>query len=228
MKAEYQEKLIDLLLETKALKFGEFTLKSGRESPFFMNLGEVNDGEGLNELGGIYAEAVYDLFGDEPTVFFGPAYKGIPLAVATAMQYQWLYDADHVGFCSNRKEAKDHGDSGILLGRKLRDGDKVVIVEDVVTSGSSVDEAVEIIRQQAKVKILGLIVAFDRHEYGKDPSKTALQEIAEEYKFGAHGIINMSHVVDQLLEYDELDTQVLREIQAYYAMYGPEGEEGFL
>ncbi len=163
---EYKKEFVSFMFRCNALKFGDFTLKSGRKSPFFMNAGAYVTGSQLTELGRYYAKAIHDNFGLEFDVLFGPAYKGIPLAVATCMALNELYGKE-VRYCANRKEIKDHGDKGILLGSKLEDGDRVIMIEDVTTSGKSMEETVPIVRAQAKVDIKGLIVSLDRHEKGK-------------------------------------------------------------
>ncbi len=144
----YKQEFIEFMVESDVLKFGEFTLKSGRKSPFFMNAGAYVTGTQLRRLGRYYAEAVKNSYGMDFDVLFGPAYKGIPLAVTTAAAFSELYGKD-VRYCSNRKEVKDHGDTGILLGSKLNDGDRVVIIEDVTTSGKSIEETFPIIKAQA-------------------------------------------------------------------------------
>ena len=135
---DYKKEFVSFMLDAKALKFGDFTLKSGRKSPFFMNAGAYVTGKQLHELGRYYAKAIHDNFGLDFDVLFGPAYKGIPLAVVTALAIDELYGKE-VRYCSNRKEVKDHGDTGILLGSKLKDGDRVIMIEDVTTSGKSME-----------------------------------------------------------------------------------------
>ena len=169
------------MLESKVLKFGEFTLKSGRKSPFFMNAGGYVTGTQLKKLGEYYAKAIYAKYGLDFDVLFGPAYKGIPLAVATTMAISELYGVD-IRYCSNRKEVKDHGDVGILLGSKIKDGDRVVIIEDVTTSGKSIEETFPIIQAQGNVEIKGLMVSLNRMEKGKG-TQSALDEIREKYGF---------------------------------------------
>ncbi len=174
---QYKQEFIEFMVESQVLKFGDFTLKSGRKSPFFMNAGAYVTGTQLRRLGEYYAKAIHDNYGLDFDVLFGPAYKGIPLSVATAMAISELYGKD-VRYCSNRKEVKDHGDTGILLGSKLKDGDRVVIIEDVTTSGKSIEETFPILKAQADVKICGLIVSLNRMERGKG-DKSALEEIQE-------------------------------------------------
>lgn len=220
----YQEEFIRFLAETGVLRFGEFTLKSGRKSPFFMNAGGFVTGDALHRLGNFYAHAILDAFGLPFDVVFGPAYKGIPLAVITAMALQERYQKE-VRYCANRKEAKDHGDAGVLLGSPLHDGDRVLIVEDVTTSGASIEETVPILRAQADVTIVGEIVMLDRQEHGEDPKKSALLQIEERFGFPVRAIVTMSDVVETLYG-QEVNGEVLiddarkRAIGEYYATYG--------
>ena len=193
----YKQEFIDFMVESDVLKFGEFTLKSGRKSPFFMNAGAYETGSQLRRLGQYYARAIHDAYGLDFDVLFGPAYKGIPLAVATVMAISRLYGVD-VRYCANRKEVKDHGDTGILLGSKLKDGDRVVIIEDVTTSGASMAETVPILRAQANVEILGLMVSLNRMEVGLEGKGSALDEIREKYGFEAGAIVTMDEVVSYL------------------------------
>lgn len=159
----YKKEFIEFMVDSGVLKFGEFTLKSGRKSPFFMNAGAYVTGAQLRRLGEYYAKAIHENFGDDFDVLFGPAYKGIPLSVATTIAYSALYGKE-IRYCSNRKEVKDHGDVGILLGSKLKDGDRVVILEDVTTSGKSIEETFPILMEQAKVEVKGLMVSLNRME----------------------------------------------------------------
>ena len=184
---QYKQEFIDFMIASDVLKFGDFTLKSGRKSPFFMNAGAYVTGTQLRKLGEYYAKAIHDNYGLDFDVLFGPAYKGIPLSVAATMAISELYGKD-VRYCSNRKEAKDHGDTGILLGSRLKDGDRVVIIEDVTTSGKSIEETFPIIRAQADVEIKGLIVSLNRCERGKG-EKSALEEIRELYGFPTAAIV---------------------------------------
>lgn len=215
---QYKKEFIEFMLSCDVLKFGDFTLKSGRKSPFFMNAGLYVTGRQLTELAHYYAKAIHDQFGDDFDVLFGPAYKGIPLTVATSMAYYELYGKE-IRYCSNRKEIKDHGDTGILLGSKLKDGDRVIMIEDVTTSGKSMEETVPIVRSQADVEIKGLIVSLNRNEKGKG-NKTALSEIEDLYGFKAAAIVSMPEVVEILKERNALDADLLSRIDAYYAEYG--------
>jgi len=220
----YKQKFIEFMVESDVLKFGEFTLKSGRKSPFFMNAGAYVTGAQLHRLGEFYAEAVHDNFGLDFDVLFGPAYKGIPLSVTTAIALSELYGKE-VRYCSNRKEVKDHGDTGILLGSKLCDGDRVLIIEDVTTSGKSIEETFPIIKAQADVEVKGLMVSLNRMEVGKSGGKCALDEIRDLYGFEARAIVTMEEVVEYLYnkEYNGkviIDDTLKAAIDAYYKQYG--------
>jgi len=219
----YKSEFIQFMVDSKVLKFGDFTLKSGRKSPFFMNAGSYVTGTQLMKLGEYYAKAIHDRYGDDFDVLFGPAYKGIPLSVATTIAYSKLYGKE-IRYCSNRKEVKDHGDAGILLGSNLKDGDRVVVIEDVTTSGKSMEETIPIVRAQADVTIVGLMVSLNRQERGKG-DKGALDEIKELYGFETEAIVSMDEVVEYLYN-REIDGSVLiddgmkEKIDAYYAQYG--------
>ena len=220
---QYKQEFIEFMVESQVLKFGDFTLKSGRKSPFFMNAGAYVTGTQLRRLGEYYAKAIHDNYGLDFDVLFGPAYKGIPLSVATAMAISELYGKD-VRYCSNRKEVKDHGDTGILLGSKLKDGDRVVIIEDVTTSGKSIEETFPILKAQADVKICGLIVSLNRMERGKG-DKSALEEIQETYGFPANAIVTMEEVVERLYNREcagqiVIDGSLKAAIDTYYQQYG--------
>ena len=219
----YKSEFIDFMIESDVLKFGDFTLKSGRKSPFFMNAGAYVTGTQLRKLGEYYAKAIHDNYGLDFDILFGPAYKGIPLSVATTMAISELYGKD-IKYCSNRKEVKDHGDTGILLGSKIKDGDRVVIIEDVTTSGKSIEETFPIIKAQADVEIKGLMVSLNRCERGKG-EKSALQEIEELYGFPANAIVSMEEVVEYLYNRTHdgkiiIDDAMKASIDAYYAQYG--------
>lgn len=220
---QYKQEFIEFMVDCNVLRFGEFTLKSGRKSPFFMNAGLYVTGAQLEKLGEYYAKAIHDNYGDDFDVLFGPAYKGIPLSVATTMAYHRLYGKE-IRYCSNRKEAKDHGDAGILLGSPIKDGDKVVIIEDVTTSGKSIEETFPIIQAQGDVTIKGLMVSLNRMERGKG-EKSALVEIQEKYGFPANAIVSMLDVVEHL--YNKpcngkvvIDDEIKAAIDKYYEEYG--------
>lgn len=221
----YKQEFIDFMVESSVLKFGDFTLKSGRKSPFFMNAGAYVTGSQLKRLGEYYAKAIHAAYGDDFDVLFGPAYKGIPLAVVTAMAYSELYGKE-IRYCSDRKEEKDHGaDKGSFLGSKLKDGDRVVMIEDVTTSGKSMEETVPKVKGAAEVTIVGLMVSLNRMEVGKGGEKCALDEVKDLYGFETNAIVTMEEVVEclynkpcrgQILINDEMKAS----IDAYYEQYG--------
>lgn len=219
----YKQGFIEFMVESEVLKFGDFTLKSGRKSPFFMNAGAYVTGAQLKKLGRYYAEAIHDRFGDDFDVLFGPAYKGIPLSVATVIAFDELYGKE-IRYSSNRKEEKDHGDTGILLGSKLKDGDRVVIIEDVTTSGKSIEETYPILKAQGNVTVKGLMVSLNRCEKGKGEI-TALEEVSKLYGFPTAAIVSMEEVVSYLHKKEIagrvlIDEEVKARIDAYYEEYG--------
>lgn len=220
---QYKQEFIDFMVESEVLKFGEFTLKSGRKSPFFMNAGAYVTGSQLRKLGGCYAKAIHDRFGLDFDVLFGPAYKGIPLSVAASMAFSELYGKE-IRYCSNRKEAKDHGDAGVLLGSSLKDGDRVVIIEDVTTSGKSIEETYPILKAQGALELKGLIVSLNRMERGTG-EKSALEEISDRYGFETASIVSMDDVVEHLYNRPcqgriVIDDTIKAAIDAYYGRYG--------
>lgn len=221
---QYKQEFIEFMVDSRVLKFGEFTLKSGRKSPFFMNAGAYVTGAQLKKLGEYYAKAIHENYGDDFDVLFGPAYKGIPLSVATTIAYSELYGKE-IRYCSNRKEVKDHGDVGILLGSNLKDGDRVVIIEDVTTSGKSIEETFPILKAQANVEIKGLMVSLNRMEKGLGGEMSALAEIKQKYGFDAHAIVTMEEVVEHLYNQPYkgevyIDDTLKSAIDAYYEVYG--------
>lgn len=226
---QYKKDFIDFMVECNVLKFGSFTLKSGRQSPFFMNAGAYVTGKQLLKLGEFYAKAIHDNFGDDFDVFFGPAYKGIPLAVVTSVAYYNLYGKE-VKYCSDRKEEKDHGaDKGSLLGYKIQDGDRVIIIEDVTTSGKSIEETYPKIKAQetkeGAIKIVGEIVSLNRMERAPDTTKAALDVITQKYGFPARAIVSMDDVIEYLYTNGDkkiITDQIKKELDSYYEKYGAE------
>lgn len=219
----YKEEFIEFMIDCEVLKFGDFVTKSGRKTPFFVNTGFYRTGSQLARLGKYYARAIKDAFGLEFDVLFGPAYKGIPLTVTTSVAISEEYGKD-VKYCSNRKEIKDHGDKGILLGSPISDGDKVVIIEDVTTAGTSIRETLPIIKEQGKVDVLGLVVSVDRMERGTG-SKSALAEITETFGLKTTAIVTMGEVVEHLYNKPYkgkiiIDDSLKNAIDEYYKQYG--------
>lgn len=221
---QYKQEFIEFMVDSRVLKFGDFTLKSGRKSPFFMNAGGYVTGTQLIRLGEYYARAIHEHYGDDFDVLFGPAYKGIPLSVAAAMAYSRLYGKD-IRYCSNRKEIKDHGDVGIMLGSRLQDGDRVVIIEDVTTSGKSIEETWPILMAQGNVEVRGLIVSLNRMEKGQGGTVSALEEIRERYGIETRAIVTMGEVVEYLYNRPcqgqiYIDDTIKAAIDRYYEEYG--------
>ena len=221
----YKQEFIDFMVESDVLKFGEFTLKSGRTSPFFMNAGAYVTGEQLKRLGEYYARAIHDNFGLDFDVVFGPAYKGIPLSVVTAIALHDLYGKE-VKYCSDRKEVKDHGaDKGGMLGHVLADGDRVIMVEDVTTSGKSIDETYPKLKAAADVQVKGLIVSLNRMEVGRGGIHTAQREIQDRYGFPVASIVSMAEVIERLHGHEidgrvVIDDAIKARLDAYYERYG--------
>ena len=221
---DYKKEFIEFMIDCNVLRFGDFVTKSGRNTPFFVNTGFYRNGTQLRKLGQYYAKAIEQSFGLSFDVLFGPAYKGIPLSVTTAMAVSELYGKD-IRYCSNRKEIKDHGDKGILLGSPLEDGDKVVIIEDVTTAGTSIQETLPILKAQGNIETIGLVVSVDRMERAQDTPKSALKVIQETYGLRTTTIVTMEEVVSHLYnrEYKGrvvIDERLKAEIDAYYARYG--------
>ncbi len=214
---QYKKEFIDFMVECEVLRFGDFVTKSGRQTPFFVNTGFYRTGTQLRRLGEYYAKAIEAKFGADFDVLFGPAYKGIPLSVTTSIALSALCGKD-IRYCSNRKEIKDHGDKGILLGGPIGDGDRVVIIEDVTTAGTSIRETLPIIQDTANAKVLGLVVSVDRCERGTG-EKSALDEIHENFGIETTAIVTMKEVVEHLYG-TVIDDTMKAKIDAYYEKYG--------
>ncbi|SFR76880.1 orotate phosphoribosyltransferase [Anaeromicropila populeti] len=220
---QYKKEFIEFMVDCNVLKFGDFVTKSGRNTPFFINTGFYRTGKQLRRLAEYYAKAIEGKFGLDFDLLFGPAYKGIPLSVATSMAISEHYDKD-ILYCSNRKEVKDHGDTGILLGSPVKDGDRIIIIEDVTTSGKSIEETMPIIKAQGDVNVMGLVVSVDRMERGKG-EKSALSEIEEKYGIGTTAIVTMEEIVEHLYNkpYNGsiiIDDKIKAAIESYYEIYG--------
>jgi len=214
---EYKREFIDFMMECGVLRFGSFTTKSGRQTPFFINTGYYRTGSQLRRLGGYYARAIHEHFGDELDVLFGPAYKGIPLSVTAAIALSELYGTE-VRTLSDRKEAKDHGEKGAFLGAPPVDGERVLIIEDVTTAGTSIRETVPLLREAAHVQLQGLIVSVDRMERGTT-DEGALQEAGRVWGMKTAAIVTMAEVLEYLDE-KGMDPQLRADIEAYYRQYG--------
>lgn len=220
---QYKKDFIEFMVDCQVLRFGDFVTKSGRKTPFFINTGFYRTGEQLRRLGGYYATAIKENFGLDFDVLFGPAYKGIPLSVAASMAISEKYGVD-VGYCSNRKEVKDHGDVGILLGSPLNHESRVVMIEDVTTSGKSIRETMPILKSNGVENVVGLVVSVNRMEKGtKDIG--ALEEIGQEYGIRTTAIVTMEEVISHLYNkpYNGkiiIDDKIKALIDEYYEQYG--------
>ena len=222
---QYKKEFIEFMIDSQVLKFGDFVTKSGRKTPFFVNTGFYRTGAQLKKLGEYYAQAIAESFGTDFDVLFGPAYKGIPLSVTTAIALSDKFGAD-VRYCSNRKEVKDHGDVGILLGGPIQDGDRVMMIEDVTTSGKSINETMPILKAQGDITVAGLVVSVDRMERGTG-TKSAIAELEEKYGIKIRAIVTMAEVVEHLYNKPYkgkiiIDDTIKAAIDAYYEQYGAE------
>jgi len=220
---QYKKDFIEFMIECGVLTFGDFVTKSGRKTPFFVNTGNYRKGSQLKKLGEFYATAIKENFKEDYNIVFGPAYKGIPLSVTTTIALSDMFGID-VNYCSNRKEVKDHGDTGILLGSKITDGDKILIVEDVTTAGTSIYETMPILNGQGKVEVAGLIISVDRMERGQG-EKSALTEIKEKFGFKTCAIVTMAEVREYLYNKEIngkviIDDEINGRIDDYYKEYG--------
>jgi orotate phosphoribosyltransferase len=220
---KYKEQFIELMVRSQVLLFGDFMTKSGRKSPYFINTGNYHTGSQIQQLGDFYADAIYARFGTDFDVLFGPAYKGIPLVIATAIAFTQKYHKE-ISFCFNRKEEKDHGEGGSLIGKKLTQGDRIVIVEDVITAGTSIRESITLLNKAGFVHIIGLIVAVDRMERGLT-EKSALQEVQDQFNILSGAVVNLDEIV-QFLYNRSIDgdiiinQEILQKVNEYRALYG--------
>ena len=217
----YQQEFIEFMVRSEVLTFGDFVTKSGRNTPYFINTGNYKTGEQAAKLGEFYANHLHASLSGQP-VLFGPAYKGIPLAVACAIAY-YKETGISLNYCFNRKEEKDHGEGGSLVGAKLKDGDKVVIIEDVVTAGTALRECMPVLQKAAKVSVAGLIVSVDRMERGKG-EKTAISEIADEFGIPTFPIVTTRNIIDYLhnKEVDGkvyINDEVRQKMEDYLSLY---------
>lgn len=195
---DHKREFIEFLVQCDVLRFGDFTTKSGRKTPYFINAGRFRTGAQLGKLSRFYAQTIASKLGASFDVLFGPAYKGIPLAAATAVALHQNHGHD-VGYCFNRKEAKDHGEGGVLVGHDLRDGDRVLIIEDVTTAGTSIRETLPLLQAAAKIQLAGLVVAVDRQERG-NAALNGLTEISEQYNMPTFAIATIDEIITHLRE----------------------------
>ena len=219
----YKEEFIEFMIESNVLTFGDFTTKSGRKTPFFINTGNYDTGEQMDKLGKYYAKALNEAIGTEFDCLFGPAYKGIPLAVTAAVALSNNHN-HNVTFCFNRKEAKNHGEGGSLVGHKLNDGEKIVIIEDVTTAGTSIRESVPLLKGVADVSITALVVSVDRQEKGTT-EKSALSQIQEDFGIQPIPIVTLDEIVNYLYNKEIngkiiINNEIMERINTYRAQYG--------
>ncbi|MEY8320036.1 orotate phosphoribosyltransferase [Lachnospiraceae bacterium 46-61] len=190
---------IEFMMKSNVLRFGEFKTKSGRLTPYFVNTGNYKTGKQIAELGKFYAELVKETCGDNFDCMFGPAYKGIPLVTTTAVSLATQYNIDKPYFF-NRKEEKDHGEGGNLVGYQPQNGDNIIIIEDVITAGTAIRETVPILTKSADISIEHMFISVNRCEIGKTPGKTAIMEVSEEFGINVHSIISVQDIYDYLKE----------------------------
>ena len=219
----YQEEFITFMVRSGVLTFGDFTTKSGRKTPYFINTGNYKTGAQAAKLGDYYAACIQQNLPDGVDCLFGPAYKGIPLAVAAASSLYRNFDRD-LPYCFNRKEAKDHGEGGVMVGYKPQAGDRVAIVEDVVTAGTAVRETIELFRHVADVDLTALIVSVDRMERGTG-EKTTINELREQYGIRVFSIVTVRQVIDFLYNREidgrvYIDDAMKERMEAYLNQYG--------
>lgn len=214
----YKEEFIKFMVKSGVLTFGEFTLKSGRIAPYFINAGNYKTGAQLAKLGGFYAECIKDNNIDVETLF-GPAYKGIPLAVSAATALYNKFGID-VSYCFDRKEAKDHGEGGMFVGRTLEDGEKVVIIDDVMTSGKAMRESLPKLKSAADVNVTGMVITVDRMEKGLNTDDSAVQEVYKEFGIKVYSIININDIIDAIKNGVVEGKESLDAMLAYREKYG--------
>lgn len=212
----YKREFIEFLENAGVLKFGDFTAKSGRKIPYFINAGEIKTGEQIKTLGRYYAKAYFEKMGNKKTVLYGPAYKGIPIAVSVSVA---LADKGlDVPFFFNRKEEKDHGEGGVFVGYKPQNGEEIVIVEDVITAGTAIRESMSILSKLEGTKVAATFVMVDRKEKGQG-EKSAMAEVGEEYGFPVYSVVDVYDIIEHLEE-DEKNAENVQRIKDYLAVNG--------
>lgn len=220
---KYKEEFIDFMVDSGALLFGDFMTKSGRKTPYFINIGAFNSGFQLTRLGEFYAQAINQRYGLNFDALFGPAYKGISLAVSTSIAMEKLYGKE-IKYCYNTKENTSDDVSQMLLGAKLEDGDRVIVIEDVTTAGTSIKETMPIIKSQGNIQVVGLIVSVDRSEKGYK-GKAAFEEIAETYDMKVFSIVTLQEIIDHLYNKEHngkviIDDKIMDDLNNYLSLYG--------
>jgi orotate phosphoribosyltransferase len=219
----YKEEFIEFMVRANVLRFGDFMAKSGRKTPYFINAGNYQTGEHIAKLGDFYAASIIANHVTEYDLLFGPAYKGIPLSVAAAISLYRNHQVN-IPYSYNRKEVKDHGEGGLLVGYQPKDGDRVLIIEDVITAGTAVRESLTLLRTIAKVKITTLVVSVDRMEKGSG-DRSALQELRDDYGIETYAIVTIQDIVRHLFNREidgkvALDAERKEQIEAYLSVYG--------
>lgn len=218
MELNYKQRFIKFMVENGVLTFGEFTLKSGRKAPYFINTGNYKTGAQLARLGEYYAECIVDNGIDGETLV-GPAYKGIPLAVTTAVAL-WNNHGKDLNYCFDRKEVKDHGEGGLFVGKQLKDGEKVILVEDVMTSGKALREMLPKLEAAAKVNVAGMVISVDRQEKALNSDLSAVQEAYKEFGIKVYSIVTMEDIISAIEEGIIEGRQYLEKMKEYRAVYG--------
>lgn len=212
-----KKEFIEFMMESDVLRFGSFVTKSGRNTPYFVNTGNYKTGKQIARLGGFYAKLVKETIGDEFDCMFGPAYKGIPLATAAAAALYNDYGIDKPYFF-NRKEEKDHGEGGSLIGYKPQDGDRAIIIEDVITAGTAVRETMPVLKNAADVSVDHMFISVNRCEFGQNPEKTTVSEVMEEFGINVHAIVTVADIHEYLKESGKYD-DVLKDMEEYMKKY---------
>ena len=213
----YKTDFIEFMVRSGVLRFGDFTTKSGRKTPYFVNTGNYKTGMQNSRLGEFYAALVKETVGDDFDAMFGPAYKGIPLATSVSGALARNYGIDKP-FFFNRKEAKDHGEGGSIVGYKPQDGDRVIIIEDVITAGTAIRETMPVLKSCADVKVTDMFISVNRCEIGQNPGKTAVMEVKEEFGINVHAIITVADIYEYLKEKPEY-ASVLVNMEKYMEQY---------
>lgn len=212
----YKREFIQFLESAGVLKFGDFTAKSGRKIPYFINAGEIKTGDQISRLGEFYAKAYFEKIGEKRSVLYGPAYKGIPIAVSVACALS--KNGLDLPFFFNRKEEKDHGEGGVFVGFKPQSGDNVVIVEDVITAGTAIRESMAVLSTLEGVSVSAVFVMVDRKEKGKT-EKSAMSEISDEFCFPVYSVVDVYDIIEYLEE-DEKNRENVDRIKAYLEING--------
>lgn len=220
MALTYKQQFIKFMVENGVLKFGEFTLKSGRKAPYFINTGNYKSGAQLSRLGDYYAQCIADNKIQAETLV-GPAYKGIPLAVTTAVALYANHNAD-LNYCFDRKEVKDHGEGGLFVGKQLTDGERVILIEDVMTSGKALREMLPKLKQTANVEIAGMVISVDRMERGLESNLSAVQEVYKEFGVKVYSIVTMTDIISAIEDGIIEGKEYLGKMKEYRATYGVE------